>query len=189
MALAGAALGSASCGDTSLGRSPSILVIDDLTGAQGNNPGSFGGNLQSDVATKGSIYEDLGQVTMHVEIKDLGNPGADSSPSQLNQVTVNRYHVEFKRADGRNTQGVDVPYAFDGAMTMTVGTSLKFSSFTLVRIQAKLEPPLRALVNQGGKLAISTIAEVTFYGQDLAGNPVYAVGSIGINFADWADPS
>ena len=40
-----------------------------------------------------------------------------------NFITVTRYHVEFRRTDGRNTPGVDVPYAFDGAGTVTVAES------------------------------------------------------------------
>ena len=27
---------------------------------------------------------------------------------------MTRYRVEFRRTDGRNTPGVDVPYGFDG---------------------------------------------------------------------------
>ena len=41
----------------------------------------------------------------------------------------------------------------------------------------------------GGAIAIMTIADVTFYGRDQAGNDVSVTGSITVNFADWADPS
>ncbi len=58
----------------------------------------------------------------------------------------------------------------------------------LVRIQAKDEAPLKQLVNGGGAIAISAIAEVTFYGADQAGREVSAVGRIGVTFADWGDP-
>ncbi|MCK7469888.1 MAG: hypothetical protein MZU95_03085 [Desulfomicrobium escambiense] len=44
-----------------------------------------------------------------------------AAPTPVNSVTVTRYHVAFKRSDGRNTPGVDVPYAFDGAATGTIG--------------------------------------------------------------------
>jgi hypothetical protein len=110
-------------------------------------------------------------------------------PSDTNAITVNRYHVEFVRSDGRNTQGVDVPYAFDGAVTGTIaagGTTTL--PFTIVRAQSKLESPLMALRGNGGAMAISTIANVTFYGFDQAGNAVTVSGSISVNFADWADP-
>jgi len=188
LGLAAALIGSASCGDTSLGKSPSILVIDQLLGSNTATPNQFGGTMQSDIAFKGSRVEDLGQVGLRMTIKDLGNPGAESGPTPLNQILVNRYHVAYRRADGRNTPGVDVPYPFDGAITMTVTESAQLISFTIVRVQAKLEPPLSNLIGLGGGLVLGTIADVTFYGHDLAGNPVQQTGSIFINFADWADP-
>ncbi len=59
--------------------------------------------------------------------------------------------------------------------------------FALVPVQRKLEAPLLALRNHGGAMAIMTIANVTFYGYDQAGNAVSVTGSISVNFADWAD--
>ena len=65
-------------------------------------------------------------------------PGA--RPTTNNEVTINRVHVEYIRADGRNTPGVDVPYAFDSAVTGTIpaGGSLTIG-FVLVRNAAKQE--------------------------------------------------
>jgi hypothetical protein len=59
----------------------------------------------------------------------------------------------------------------------------------LVRAQAKLEAPLKALRNGGSAIVISTIADITFYGQDQNGNQVSVTGSISVNFADWGDPA
>ena len=56
-------------------------------------------------------------------LKDQGTAGAATSPSTLNAMTINRYRMSFRRADGRNTPGVDVPYPFDGAVTATVTTT------------------------------------------------------------------
>jgi hypothetical protein len=186
--------GSASCGNVSrTGRSPSFLVIDSLTAANGAIPGTFSGFLDSDVVTivKGvpTIFDDPGKATLRMVLKDQGAPGVQTSPSNLNAVTVNRYHVQFVRADGRNTQGIDVPYAFDGAVTATVTAGSTDIGFELVRHQAKVEPPLKAMAGGGGNLFISTIAYVTFYGQDLAGNEVSVTGTISVNFADFGDPS
>ena len=58
--------------------------------------------------------------------------------------------------------------------------------FELVRIIAKQEAPLRAL--QANGVLITTIAEVSFYGRDQAGNEVTAVGSIGVTFGNFGDP-
>ena len=193
-------LASASCGDVARsGKAPAFLVIDLLAAASGAKPGEFGNVLQSDVVTLvtqtingqqvpvPTVYEDIGQVTLRVLLKDQGNPGSTAGPSNLNWLKVNRYRVAYKRADGLNRPGVDVPYPFDGAITATVTNSPVTVSFTLVRIQAKLEPPLSALTS-GGAIAISTIADITFYGEDLAGNEFEGTGSMGINFANWADP-
>jgi len=88
--------------------------------------------------------------------------------------------------DGRNTQGVDVPYAFDGAVTGTVGASDALTiGFQLVRNVAKKESPLVQLVTN--QIIITTIADVTFYGQDRVGNDVSATGSIQIDFGNFGD--
>ena len=34
----------------------------------------------------------------------------------INAITLTRYRVDFRRTDGRNTPGVDVPYGFDGGL-------------------------------------------------------------------------
>jgi hypothetical protein len=101
---------------------------------------------------------------------------------------VTRYRVDYRRADGRNTPGVDVPYGFDGATTGTISESQVTLAFVLVRVQAKLESPLANLAGLGGAQAISTLADVTFYGRDQAGNDVQVTGSINVTFADWSDP-
>jgi hypothetical protein len=183
-----AVLLAAGCGDAVLkGRGSSYLVVSVLQAAPGGDPGKFSTVLQSDVLTKGGIYEDPGQVTLRLAMKD---PTSVVGPSDTNAITVERYHVDFVRSDGRNTQGVDVPYAFDGAVTGTItGSSETSLPFTIVRAQSKLEAPLMALRAGGGAMVISTIAQVTFYGHDQAGNGVTVIGTISVNFADWADPT
>jgi hypothetical protein len=202
MALPAILLGSASCGKVSTtGRSPSFLVIDSLTATSGAKPGTFSSFLDSDVVTLvkqtvngqdilvPTIFDDSGKVTLRTLLKDAGTPGVDASPSNLNAVTINRYRVVYIRADGHNVQGVDVPYAFDGATTATITPGPVDVGFELVRHQAKIETPLIELANLGGTKFLSTIAEVTFYGQDQAGNDVSVTGNISVNFADFGDPS
>src|SRR5690242_17490138 len=126
-------LGSASCGDLArTGRSPSMLIIDALQAASGASAGNFGGFLNSDVVVVvkqtvngvqvnvNTIVNDVGKATLRTVLKDLGSPAGEASPTALNQVTIDRYHVQFVRTDGHNIQGVDVPYAFDGAATATI---------------------------------------------------------------------
>ena len=185
--VAAAALATAACGDKVLqGKGSSYLVIDQLAAASGAKAETFSTVLQSDVLTKGDVLEDLGKVTLHIAMKDV-TVTTGTEPTANNVITVNRYHVDFVRSDGRNQPAVDVPYSIDGAVTGTVTTSQTALVFTLVPKQRKLEAPLRALRNQGGAVAIMTIANVTFYGYDQAGNAVVVTGSISVNFADWAD--
>jgi hypothetical protein len=180
---------SAGCGKVMRNdRSSSYLIITKLTAASGADPDKDSDELSSDVVTKGGVVEDLGAVTFRLSMKDIGLYGANG-PSRNNYITVNRYRVTYKRSDGRNTPGVDVPFGFDGAGTVTVTDQDAGLAFVLVRVQAKLEPPLMNLRNGGGADTISTIADITFYGRDQAGNDISVTGSISVNFADWADPT
>lgn len=200
LAAIGIAVASAGCGDLATqGRSPSQLVILSLAAAPGADPGEFGGNLLSDVVTNvqrtvdgeqvssPTIFNDVGSVSFGLVLKDPGSdPAAPTSPGPLNAVTITRYRVVYRRADGRNTPGVDVPFPFDSGVTVTVTSDGGSTGFEIVRSSAKLEAPLRALKDNPD--IISTIAEVTFYGHDQAGNDLSATGMIGINFANFADP-
>jgi hypothetical protein len=170
------------------GRSAVYLIMESLEGGSGadGQDADFFHTMQSDVRTKGGIVEDPGRVSLRIAFKDVTNPTA---PTTNNFVTINRYRVEYRRADGRNRQGVDVPYAFDGASTFTVGTDSTQGTFVLVRVQSKLEAPLITLAgNAAGGLVISTLADVTFWGRDQTGTEVTVKGTISVNFADWADP-
>jgi hypothetical protein len=125
-------------------------------------------------------------VQLRLVLRDPGNPASPSAPSLLNQVTIDRYRVQYRRSDGHNVPGVDVPYDFDSAFTMTVpSTGTAEAAFQIVRHAAKEEAPLAALRFSGD--IISTIATVTFYGRDQAGNEVSAFANIGIDFGDFAD--
>lgn len=182
----------AGCGKAREGRAAASLVIESLTGASGAEPEEYETELASDVLTivksgteeVPTIFQDPGQVTLRLVMKDVAG---GTAPTSNNWVTLTRYHVSYFRADGRNTPGVDVPYGFDGTITGTVTGSASFG-FTLVRAAAKAEAPLPALVGGGGARFISAIAEVTFYGQDGHGNDVSATGRISVHFADWGDP-
>jgi hypothetical protein len=196
------ALGSCASELTRTGSSPAYVIIDSLLGASGAAPDLFGSPLLSDVVTLveqdvsgttvrvPTIYNDLAQVQMRSALKNPGSTANPTAPSSTSAITFTRYHVDFRRTDGRNTQGVDVPYSFDGAVTMTVPADgeVRFA-FELVRNQAKLEAPLLNLRQGGGAILISTIAEITFYGRDQVGNEVVATGMLSVNFGDFADPS
>jgi hypothetical protein len=183
-------LASASCGDlTRQGTASSYLIVSALEGASGAAPETFGGTLNSDVVTvKNNVattFNDVGRVKFTLSLKDPGTADSPTKPTQANWITVDRYHVRFIRTDGRNTEGVDIPYAFDSAFTATV-TGETEAGFTIVRHQAKDEAPLAALRLNG--IVISTIAEVTFYGHDQTGRTVTTAANIGVTFANFGDP-
>jgi len=190
------------CGEVArTGRSPAFLIIDALEAASGAEPDAFGSVLYSDVETivenqvagqtvrTPTIFSDTGRVTLRLALKNPGTATAPLGPSTLNEVTIRRYRVNFLRSDGRNRPGIDVPHAFDGAVTVTVpATGTASVAFGLVRHQAKLEPPLSNLVRGGAANMISTIAEITFYGSDQAGNEISVTGLLSVNFGDFGDP-
>jgi hypothetical protein len=184
-------LASASCGTIAReGTASSFLVVKTFEAASGADPSGYGGTLASDVVTvvqsSPTVFNDLGRVQFTLGLKDPGPASSPTTPSQANWITVDRYHVRFLRTDGRNTEGVDVPYAFDSTVTATVSGDTTVG-FTLVRQQAKQEAPLRALGVNG--TIVSAIAEVTFYGHDQTGRAVSATATIGVSFANFADPS
>jgi hypothetical protein len=191
--LACAGIGSG-CGEVARqGRSPSQIVINNLQAAAGGAQ-TFSGVLQSDVITRAqeddpascTIFNDSGQVTMSIVLKDQGTPATAASPTPLNQVTFTRYRVVYRRTDRTDggVPGTDVPFPFESAVTFTVPeTGQATAGFNLVRQTAKLEAPLLAL--RRSAVLLSMIADVTFMGRDLAGNDVMATGSIGITFGDF----
>jgi len=186
-ALACAVLAS-SCGDmTREGTASSYLILTSLQGAQGNS-GTFSSFLLSDVQTivdgVPTFFNDPGQATFQLALKDPGPAGSPNTPSVNNAITLTQYHVKYVRSDGRNTEGVDVPYAFDGAVTATIAGSGSVG-FTLVRNQAKLEAPLQALVFNN--IPFTAIAQVTFFGHDQTGREVSVSGNIEVTFANFGD--
>jgi hypothetical protein len=186
-----AALAPLGCGDTLKGRSPVILVVDNVVVQEG---GVNINVLASDVVRVdpdtgvSSVFEDRATAVMRLSLKDPGIPTIPTFPTQANQVQMDRIRVVYTRTDGRNTPGVDVPHPLETAAAWTVLQVGGQGTFVLVRAQAKLEPPLLALRQGGGQIDISTIAEIQFFGHDLRGNIVSATSRMDVHFADWADP-
>jgi hypothetical protein len=182
------------------GRAPVYLVIDQMQGIRGAaTSGTPASTLVSDVITNvtvpppcsaiapcATIFGDNGSVTLRAPLKDVVTQTTPAGPTTNNEVTVTSYHVEYTRADGAKREGVDVPYAFDGAATGTIqsGGTLTLG-FALVRVTAKQEAPLVQLRNN--PLFITMIAKVTFYGKDRVGHDVAVTGQIQIDFGNFGD--
>jgi len=186
----------AGCGVADQGSSPVVVRIATLEASSGAKPDSFSGTLNSDVVTivkrnsvdVATIFDDFARVTMQLTLKDPGAPGVGNAPSANNVVTFTHFHVVYRRTDGHNVEGVDVPHAFDSGLTFSIppdGTAT--ATFELVRHVAKEDAPLKALQFSGQ--IIYTIADITFYGKDQTNHAVAVTGSIGVAFGNFGDPS
>ena len=186
-----------SCGElTRQGTGSSYLIIRSFDGASGAEPEEFGnGVLYSDVITLvkdannnliPTIFSDLGRVRLSLGLKDPGGAASPTTPTIANFITLNRYRVRFIRSDGRNTPGVDVPYPFDGAMSVTVGGGETTAVFEIVRHIAKQEAPLATLA--ASSVIITTIGEVTFYGHDQTGREASVTARLTVEFGNFGDP-
>ncbi|TFG75912.1 MAG: hypothetical protein E4H23_10210 [Chrysiogenales bacterium] len=166
--------------------SGSFLVIESLTGNDlEGNEGST--TVFSDVDNAGSIINDNGVAEVSALIY---NPLTDTDVSYYNNVIVDQIDVEFKRTDGRNVEGVDVPYRFTQPMNWLVEVdNVAEIPFILIRHVAKLEAPLLALKEAPSQgFVLQLVAIVTIHGKDLGGHRVAPVsGYISVwcsNFSD-----
>ena len=169
-------------------RSASMLIVENIMGTDmEENEVNF---LQSDVIFQepdevGTIIADSAVVSFRGQLLD---PASLTGPSHYNDITVTRYVVSYIRADGRNTEGVDVPYSFEGNMSVVVAMdSTESATFVIVREVAKLEPPLIGLQEWRDAGVINCTAKVDFYGQDQVGNTIKATGYLTIYFANYAN--
>jgi hypothetical protein len=186
-----------------------ILEIASIEGTSASNSSGPGGEIRSDVLTAGSVFNDDAIVAVNVLRK---NNNVDLSTTPVEHVYLDRYEVVYFRTDGRNTEGVDVPYRITGPLgnlrfhTAGPGGSGEVEqtvNITVVRHTAKLEPPLSNLRNIGitqpgdptapfvipGQGIIYTVAEITIHGHTIQGDGVEAKGRVQVTFADFADES
>lgn len=169
-------------------QSDSILVILSIIGTDiEDNEVNF---LQSDVLNVDSetgaeyVTADTAKVTFTAKLMDP----AVTEASHYNSIQIERYTVQYIRSDGKSAEGVDVPYAFEGAMSTLVEIdSTGEASFIIVREVAKLESPLVDLQEGRGEGVIQVVAKVDFYGHDMTNNKVKATGYLTIFFANYID--
>jgi len=159
------------------GDSPEILL---MTGINNGAP------LNSDVRiSSGTVCPDF--VSLRVENHQKNPLNTDASFRA--DIVIERYGVRYFRSDGRNTEGVDVPYAISGnvAQEVQAGSSATLS-LEVVRRQAKLEPPLKNLIDFGGGQVVTMFAEVTIHARSTVNQTTNAATArLQIDFADFAD--
>jgi hypothetical protein len=168
-------------------RSDSVLLIVQITGRDiEDNEANF---LQSDVVVfnpetgSTTVAADSALVTFTAQTLD---PEPLLGTSYHNDIFVTSYVVSYSRSDGKNQEGIDVPYSFDGSLSARVEIDTQTDvSFVIVRAVSKLEPPLINLAKGRGEGELKTTARIDFYGYDTLGKTVKATGYLTIFFADY----
>jgi hypothetical protein len=170
-------------------KSASLLVVENLLGSDlGGNEVNF---LQSDViiqnADTGAVSwrGDAAKVTLSASTLD---PDPKLGVSSFEDVQVTRYVVSYIRPDGKNIQGKDVPYSFEGNLSILVRIGqASTASFIVVREVAKQEPPLVNLQNADRGDVLNMTIRVDFYGHDMANKAVQATGYLPVFFANYGN--
>jgi hypothetical protein len=159
------------------GESPEILLI---TAINGGNP------LESDAQiSSGGICPDFAAVRVENHHKNPLNTGGGFR----GDIVIERYEVRYFRADGRSTEGVDVPFRITGNLAQEVQeASAAVLNVEVVRRQAKLEPPLRNLQDLGGGQVVTMFAEITLHARSTINQTTNAAtGRLQVDFADFGD--
>ena len=165
--------------------SSSILLVQRINGYTAT--GDSADFIQSDVfegqPPPGTIVADIITATLEARLKEPETVGL--GPSYKNRIVLHSYDVTYTYVD--STAGVSgTPVGFRGDMSVAMDVdSFVDVSFVIVREQAKTETPLSNII--GTNELLQVVATITFYGDDIAGNPVEATGYITIYFADYAD--
>jgi hypothetical protein len=168
-------------------KSDSMLIVVSIVGTDvEENEVNF---LQSDVVKinvdsgEATVAADSAKVTFSAKMLD---PAPALGSSHYSNITVDRYVVSYVRSDGKNLQGVDVPYSFEGSMSAYVELDSQIeAAFVVVRAVAKLEPPLINMREGRGDGELHTTAKIDFYGRDNLGNKVKAIGYLSVFFANY----
>ena len=159
------------------GDSPEVLL---MTGINNGSP------ITSDVRiSTGTVCPDF--ATLRLE-NHRRNP-LNTDASFRADIVVERYDVRYFRSDGRSTEGVDVPFRITGNVAQEIQAGNAASlNVEIVRRQAKLEPPLRNLVDLGGAQVVTMFAEVTVYARSTINQTTNSVSArVQVDFADFVD--
>jgi len=167
------------------GTSGTMLQIVSLTG--NDLQGTAGSTtVFSDVLTNGSIINDNGVAALMALPLD---PLLETQTPYMD-VLVDQIDIAFKRTDGRNVEGVDVPYRFTQPVSFLVPINgASTIPFVLIRHIAKTESPLIDLRDPlNPDQVLQLVAIITIHGKDKGGHRVAPVtGNITVWCADFAD--
>lgn len=169
--------------------SSTMIIIENLTGTDiAGNTSNF---LESDVVKQDqetgaeTIFADAAIATVRARLLD---PQPTNPASEYNSIQLTRYTVTYNRSDGKNTEGVDLPYSFEGFLSTRLDVDATVDiAFVIVRAVAKAEPPLLNLKDGRSEGVITITARIDIYGHDLRDKTVKATGYLTIYFANYAD--
>ncbi len=168
--------------------SNSILLVTEVIGhTDGGDTADF---LQSDVIEgdpiTGTIVADIVSATLEAKLKEPESIGA--GPSYQNRIFIHTYEIRYTYVDSLNMASTSVPATFQGRLSVGIDIDSSASiEFVIVREQAEAALPLSDIIGAPVTRSLQVVAQVTFYGEDIAGHPVQATGYLTIYFADYAD--
>lgn len=165
-------------------RSNSILLIVAITGhTDGGDSADF---LESDIEDAGAtIVADIITASLEAKLKEPVSIGL--GPSYLNRINIHSYDVSYTYVDTdiAPVPSPNAPATFTGRLSEQIDIDGSISiDFVVVRAQAKNAAPLLGMLNTE---TLQVVARITFYGEDIAGNPIQATGYLTIYFADYPD--
>jgi len=158
------------------GDAPVVLLMTSVNG---------GAVLDSDLSiNSGAVCPDFVPLRLENHFK---NPNVTATGFR-HDFTVERYEVRYFRSDGRNTEGVDVPYRISGNLALEVTEeSTANLQLEVVRRQAKLELPLSAL-NGANPPVLTFFAEITLWARTTTDQTTNTVSArLQIDAAQFAD--
>jgi len=129
-------------------------------------------NIEADMMDPEGITADYATITVSNFLK---NPSA--TPSYLNNVTIYKYQVSFRRTDG----GTAVFETFEKNLTQTVevNSTVSFSAL-IVRLEEKTSGVLA-----GQSLPLQMEADIKIFGRTGSGDEVTTTGGIAVTIADY----
>ena len=164
--------------------SSSILLVTRINGytATGDSADFLESDVLETATLPATVVSDIITATLEARLKASETVGP--GPSYQNRIVLHSYDVTYTYVD--SSAGVSgTPAGFSGELSVALDIdSLVDVSFVIVRAQAKNELPLSNITT--GDL-LQVVATITFYGDDIAGNPVQATGYLTIYFSDYAD--
>ena len=169
--------------------SDSILLVTEVIGH--TDTGDTADFLQSDVLegdplAGGTIVADIVSATLEAKLKAPESMGP--GPTYQNRIFIHTYRVSYTYVDSLNMATTSVPATFEGRLSVGIDIDSSASiEFVIVREQAKAALPLSDIITAVPASLLQVVAQITFYGEDIAGHPVQATGYLTIYFAEYAD--